>query len=305
MSFIVRDVQQNELSKPWVIMTLPEINISDERTAEALRKRAEEVATVLRTGTTQLIRKRQATMGEALSREGLAANSTALRSQMVRCIFGFSSSEGCQDLQIATCGTCEALCCDFHQLHDLHKDFVNESVLLKQQQARAQQMLTIETAPTVAPAKETRTESNAAKAKGDKPPRRNTWADLLQRYQQLKGKDYEKPAGQKVSDFQLMVEGLEGRQEAAGDNGSSRKSTAPLMQKQVPPSAEEAAAVVASSITGVPHLPSATGDIYAEFQAFQAFMAFRGAAQGSVPNISILNSEAQVKDDDDDHQEFI
>ena len=235
-------------------MALPNIELSDERTAEALKKRAEEVSAILRTGTTQLIRKRQATMGETLSREGLTA-ATALQSQVIRCIFGFSSteSEGCQDLAEFTCEICEAICCDFHRCHDLQKDFVNETAILKQQQAQAQLRIAFEAAPVVAPAKEisNHAEGESVKAKEIKAPRRNTWADLLNRYQQITKKEYDKPTGQKVGDFQLMVEGLEGRQEAAGGKEQGSKSVR-LSSEALEPTAAKCSMLAVPAASSAP-----------------------------------------------------
>ena len=282
---------------------MPAIDASDQRTADALRKRAEEVSVILRTGTTQLIRKRQATMGETLSREGLSA-ATALQSQIVRCIFGLSStadSEGCQDLAVFTCKTCEAICCDFHLSHDLHKDFVNETAILKQQQALAQQKIAIEAAPVVAPAKETGTEGDTAKAKGDKAPRKNTWADLLQRYHRITSKDYEKPAGQKVGDFQLMVEGLEGRQEPAGEKGTGRRSLGPAVIQTLQPVAALPAPNTSAILSG-------TENLFAEFEAFQAFLAFKKGSQVSIPLISTHAATAPTDNDpnaSENEEEFV
>jgi len=103
-----------------------------------------------------------------------------------------------------TCITCQAICCDFHLIHDRHKYFVSEAILLRQKQAIAQRDIT---APAVAPAKDTNSgiESTTKKA-----AKKNSWADLQQRFEIIKGKPYAKPHGQRVGDFQLMVEGLEG-----------------------------------------------------------------------------------------------
>ncbi len=127
----------------------------------------------------------------------------------MRCIFGFSSSsdvEGCSEVPRFVCNDCEAICCEFHQEHSRHKAYVSETTILRQQQALSQQKV------GEMAAKEISQSSESADKKEDKAPRKNTWTDLEQRYKAIKGEDYVRPPGQKKVHFQLMVEGLEGRE---------------------------------------------------------------------------------------------
>jgi hypothetical protein len=282
---LVRAVQDDVLNKDWQLMSRPLVDLSDGAKADAFIERATQISAAMRTGISQLTRKHQAIQGEILSRPGLI-----LQSQAVRCIFGMGSSsdaEGCSEIGNIPCQICQAICCDFHQVHDLHKDFANETSIFRQQAAVAQQKLS---APAVAPAKETQSSS----ADGTKKIRKNTWADLLQRYEIIKGKAYEKPAGQKVSDFQLMVEGLEGR--------SSASKQEPAQSKSQPVAAQSTTATPAAMESG----------LFEEFRQYQAFLALRNGglviqppADSKAISSNVNGGEWPSDNDDDDDEQFI
>lgn len=247
---LVRGVQDEVLGKEWQLMPRPSVDLSDTTKAAVFIERATQISAAMRTGISQLARKHQAIQGEVLSRPGLS-----LQSQAVRCIFGMGSSsdvEGCLEIADVSCETCQAICCDFHQVHDLHKDFANESSIFRQQAAVAQQNLC--SAPAVAAPKETPQSKSGDETKK---ARKNTWADLLQRYESIKGEAYEKPAGQKVGDFQLMVEGLEGRLSAKQEPEQSKS----LLQS-----------TPASTEITAEDLDSAS---FEEFRQYRRFLAMR------------------------------
>lgn len=153
-------------------------------------------------------------MGEVLQRE--AVTPAELTAQGIRCTFGCNTSggDGCAENVAGVCGTCSAHCCQFHLDHNLHKDIVPGKIVLRQQQAIAQQKLSMR-APAIAPAKDSKSVREQS-ASSEKNTRKNTWADLEARFEKCKGHSYKRPSGQKVGDFQLMVEGLENRQRSGG-----------------------------------------------------------------------------------------
>ena len=270
-------------------MALPKIDFSDSNIAAAFERRANEVSAMMRTAVSELTRRRQTTMGEVIPRVGLSTME-ALQSQAIRCIFGLSSSgdeEGCAEPATFTCQVCNAICCDFHQEHNLHEAYASETSLFRQQQAIAQQRIT---APAVASAKDTR--DGAAARDATKKPRKNTWSDLLQRYERINGKAYEKPAGQKVGDFQLMVEGLEGRLAAAGAKTATGPTTV---------------AAITSIIPTVPEAGAGSA-LFEEFRQYQAFVALRNST--SQPPADSKESASRNKrgadsDHDDDEEDFL
>ena len=293
---LVRAIQDEVLGKDWQLMPRPSVDLSDSTKAAAFIERASQISAAMRTGISQLTRKHQAVQGEVLSRPGLS-----LQSQSVRCIFGMGSSsdvEGCLETANITCQTCQAICCDFHQVHDLHKDFSSEAAIFKQQAAVAQQKLS---APAVAPAKET--ESNGGDG-GAKKIRKNTWADLLQRYECIKGKAYEKPVGQKVGDFQLMVEGLEGRLSAKREPAQSKIQPLVLATTESKP---QPALITTGNLAGTTEVGS-----FEEFQQYQAFLAMKNRSAlviqhqaDSKSQNSNVNGRDVASDDDNDDENFI
>ena len=87
-------------------------------------------------------------------------------------------------------------------------------------------------APDVAPSKESAADGDTAAAKRI---RKNTWADLEARYQQIKGEAYVRPPKQKVGEFQLMVEGLEARTRGAQEPAQAKDHTRPPIDNPPPP----------------------------------------------------------------------
>jgi hypothetical protein len=237
------------LAIPWALMALPQINIDNSIVAESIQKHAAAMGAVVHTATRELQRRGQATQGEAVMREGLTAAEMAARS--VRCIFGFNmgNNDGCAEIANVTCKTCTAICCEFHQTHELHKDFAIEKFILRQRQAQAQQKPAfLEGAPQMAPAKESTTGENTS---APKRVRKNTWPDLESRYQKIKGETYVRPPGQKVRDFQLMVEGLEARARGVQvpESRAQAKDIVPSQVNNPPPAGVLSHGLVPESIS--------------------------------------------------------
>ena len=173
-----------------------------------------------------------------------------MAARAVRCIVGFNMGEndGCTEVASTTCPTCNAICCAFHQAHDLHKELVSETALLKQQQARAQQKTTSRAGvPDVAPSKESTSEGGTSATKQVR--RKNTWADLEVRYQQIKGEAYVRPPKQKRSEFQLMVEGLEARIRGQQEPAQAKDQIHPPINN-LPPVAQLNGLIPESMING-------------------------------------------------------
>ena len=275
------------MAKPWQIMALPEVDLTNEDIAKAIQIQAVEVKKTIDIATATLTRKRQGWLREALAREGHTA--ATLRDQAMRCIFGFSSNndvEGCSEVARFVCDDCEAICCEFHQAHSRHKEYVSDTAILRQQQALSQQKI------GEAPAKETSQDTELADKKEDKAPRKNTWADLEQRYKALKGEDYVRPPGQKKTDFQLMVEGLEGRE----------RRDAPAVAEPKGPPAPTIASAVPDSIDNL--FQQYFRDQFQEFLRGQNTSLGNAAANFDPLNTSINNTNANndPPSSDDDHE---
>ena len=265
-------------------MALPAIDLTDSSTLEEINTRAVELKKTLATATAELTRKRQAWMGEGLVREGLPTPAAVL-ANAVRCIFGLGSSnnsEGCSEPATFSCPTCQAICCDFHQEHSRHEVFVNESVLLKQQQALAQRQAISRSAVD---------KGDVETVTGDKVPRKNTWDDLKARYKKIKGTDYERQKGHLKADFQLMVEGLEGR-EKRGTQAEKvvKQSTITLCQ----PSITSTTSSLPSKQTPSESSESQQYQEFIKFQQFQEFMRNQYPDSSSAAPISCTSSDDEL-----------
>ena len=297
-------------------MALPRVNLDQGIAAEAVRQHTIQIDNVVRTATAQLVRRSQATMGEVIQREGITP--AALASQGIRCAFGYNAGEndGCTEIVKDVCGTCNAMCCEFHMDHEHHKDVVHESTILRQQQALAQQKLSMRT-PAVAPAKD----STSVETSGsEKKARKNTWDDLKSRYQKIKGQAYEKTPGQKRGDFQLMVEGLEARDQGGRvQEPSQAKERGGRVQEAVQAKEDAWPSI---SIGQASTVQQATLDPifqqYQQFQQFQAYLNFSSNAfnlphftsqaksvQGSTNNGSNINDLHGGSSDDEAAEHFV
>ena len=305
---IIRKEHAIVLSKPWSPLVLPRVNLDLTAAAEAVRMHTVQIDNVVRTATAQLVRRHQGAMGEVIQREGITP--AELTVQGIRCAFGYniSGAEGCTDNVAGACGTCSAQCCQFHLDHELHKDVVSDSIIFRQQQALAQQKLTMRT-PAVAPAKESASVEPSASEKkteqsaSEKKARKNTWMDLEARYEKSKGQPYKRPPGQKVTDFQLMVEGLEGRQRrepaqepAQAKNLTRRQEPAQAIDQTRPPVGISQASAVQ---------PALDQSMFQQFQQYQQFLQYQAfvSSSSSVSSSTNIqhtsNSQAEPMDNGD------
>ena len=260
-------------------MSLPRIDLDNRATAESIRKHAADMSTVVLTASRELQRKGQATQGEAILREGLTPAEMAARA--VHCIVGFNMGEndGCTEVANTTCPTCTAICCAFHQAHDMHKEHVSETLLLKQQQALAQQRRTSRAgAPDVAPPKETTSVGGTSAAKKI---RKNTWPDLEARYQQIKGEAYVRPPKQRVGEFQLMVEGLEARNRGQHEPAQAKNQLRPPTSTPTPGVAHVNNLIPESMVNGLQL-----------FQQLQLFFNSQATSTGIATSISTQANES-------------